>query len=250
MQTIIDIEKIKEIAIQAGKIIMSSYKTELNITIKFDESPVTHADLAANEYINEKLSKLTPNIPIIAEENIDNHQKIISDEFWLVDPLDGTKGFIARNGQFTVNIGLIKNGKPTIGVIYLPVTDTIYFTDGKLAFKQQEKNSTECINVTKKHENLTLVSSYVELNSRTSKFITQVNPTKLITMSSSIKFCLLAEGMADIYPSFGRTMEWDTAAGHAILLAAGGKVEDLNGSCLSYNKLNFENGGFIAYGKS
>jgi 3'(2'), 5'-bisphosphate nucleotidase len=243
------IKELKEIAQQAGKIVMSYYKTPLDIVTKSDNSPVTRADIDANNFIVEALTKLTPSIPVIAEENNENNLEVSSDMFWLVDPLDGTVGFIDQNDEFTVNIGLIKNSYPSLGVIHVPTTNETYYNIYDQAYKQLNDSEPNLIFINENTSELTLIASLSKTGMHTQNFIEKVKPTKLISMTSSIKFCIIAEGKADIYPRFGRTMEWDTAAGHAILSAAGGSVDDFDGNELKYGKANFENGNFIAYGK-
>lgn len=243
---------ILQIAIKAGEIIMSYYQNNSKIDIKPDSSPVTEADIAANDYIVSELNKLTPDINTIAEESENIAAINLRNScFWLVDPLDGTKSFIKQRGDFTVNIGLIQNRIPIGGVIYVPVSKTAYFTgnDG-LAYKQILPYEPELIHCREiPQEGVTAIASHSHKNSETDNFINNLsNLAQMVTASSSLKFCLLAEGKADIYPRFGRTMEWDTAAGHAILNAAGGKLTTLSGRKFIYGKNGWANGNFIAYG--
>lgn len=241
-------DQLIHIARRAGEIIMEYYKQPLDVQHKDDASPVTAADLAANRYIVQELTTLTPHIPIISEENTatDNEAVLGNRLFWLVDPLDGTKSFIKRTGEFTVNIALIEEGKPVGGVVYVPVQDNCYATgvDGKAY-----KNEHEMIHVrTPPTEGLIVIASHSHRSPETDAYIATLKVASLLSASSSLKFCLVAEGKADVYPRFGRTMEWDTAAGHAVLLAAGGRVDQLDGTALSYGKSSLDNPHFIAKG--
>lgn len=238
-----DINKLNAIARQAGKIIMGHYNPELVHQFKEDDSPVTKADIEANEYIVGQLAANFPDIPIISEEGAKDAQH--QGTFFLVDPLDGTKEFIKKTGHFTVNIGLVKNYRAHSGVIYAPVSDIIYYTDGTKAFKDGDE--IKCRQAPLR--GLVAVASKSHSNQETNDFIETLNVTKRISAGSSLKFCLVAEGIADIYPRFGRTMEWDTAAGHAILNAAGGSVTTMEGKEFLYAKNEiWENPYFIARG--
>lgn len=246
-------DAILDIARHANTIIMEYYQTDCDITIKEDHTPVTEADLAANAYIVEALQKLSPDIPVISEENDENDNEKIrtSPIFWLVDPLDGTKSFIKQTGEFTVNIGLIKDHKPIGGVITVPAKDLAYWTgaDGKV-YKQDGNNAIEAISCRKQPEcGAVVVASKSHRSPETDDYINKLpSVDTFISASSSLKFCLIAEGKADIYPRFGRTMEWDTAAGHAILNAAGGSVHTIDDDDLAYGKEGLDNPFFIACG--
>ena len=244
-----DINKIVELARQAGKTILEFYDTDYEVETKDDDSPVTQADIAADELICAGLAKIAPEIPIISEEG----NKILPEgaqRFWLVDPLDGTKGFISKTGQFTVNIGLIENGKPVLGVIYVPTQDKMYYgiidESGNRAFADEKPIS--CRKVPP--EGMVVVASKSHRCEQTDEFIAKLKVQKFAPAASSLKFCLLAEGAADSYPRFSPTMEWDTAAGHAILLAAGGSMKNPDGTEFQYAKPKFLNGGFVAGGLS
>ena len=238
-----DINKLVVIAKQAGKVILEYYDSDYKLEVKSDSSPVTQADIAANEFIVAELEKLYPDIAIVSEEGDKPPQG--DGKFFLVDPLDGTKGFINKTGQFTVNIGLIENKKPIAGAIYIPVSGDAYWGDAQGAFKNGE-----AINCAPKAEKIRVVASKSHRDTETDEFIAALGEVKVVAAASSLKFCLVAEGKADIYPRFGRTMEWDTAAGQAILEAAGGKVETPEGEPFLYAKNDiFENGAFIAKGK-
>lgn len=238
-----DINKINDIARQAGKIIMGHYNPDLTHELKDDDSPVTKADIEANEFIVNQLAANFPEIPVISEEGAKNASH--TGTFFLVDPLDGTKEFIKKTGHFTVNIGLVKNYRAFAGVIYAPVSDIIYYTDGIKAYKDGEEIT--CRKTPS--DGLVAVASKSHSNPETNEYIETLKVTKRISAGSSLKFCLVAEGIADIYPRFGRTMEWDTAAGHAILLAAGGNVTTMDGKEFLYAKNEiWENPYFIARG--
>ena len=243
-------KKINKIAINAGKEILKIYKKPFISKLKIDGSPVTEADLAANKFICKELTKLDSKIPIISEENMNKKIKK-SKTFWLVDPLDGTKEFIKKNGEFTVNIALIKNEKPIHGVIYWPVKKIIYYTINKKSYysklnKNNDLLSTKRVQAKKrKGKNRILITS--RSHAKNIKLIKEkLKITHSIIMGSSIKFCYIASGKANIYPRIGNTMEWDTAAGDAILRNAGGRVRTLNGKVLKYGKRGFKNKSFIA----
>lgn len=235
---------------QAGEILLRHYSAQPSeVSLKADHSPVTAADKESSAFILEALSILTPDIPALSEESAATAK--ITDRFWLIDPMDGTKSFINRTGQFTVNIALIENKQPVFGIVHIPLSHTTYYTDRDgNAFKRFE-GETAPIHVRKasKKDGLTLVASQLHRTPADEAFIAANNIKDIKTMSSSIKFCLIAEGKADIYPRYGTTMEWDTAAGHAVLKAAGGHVV-IQGSQkdLLYHKKDFKNPHFIAFG--
>ncbi|MBR9844587.1 MAG: 3'(2'),5'-bisphosphate nucleotidase CysQ [Algicola sp.] len=251
-----------EASLKAGEVIMQVYDTAFDVEIKDDKSPLTEADKKANDIINSFL-KPTP-IPIISEENRQIDYSIRKDweTCWIVDPVDGTKEFIKRNGEFTVNIALVKNGKPELGVIYVPATKTLYFADvtGQHAYKSELKSHNTTIeNVLQNAEKLKsktitnkieVVGSRSHMSQETLEFVEALkasgNEVEIVSKGSSLKFCLVAEGRADIYPRFAPTMEWDTAAGQAICNAVGVEVisKETNQSLL-YNKENLLNPWFI-----
>jgi len=246
-----------EIAEEAGKAIIDIYiSDDFLIESKSDNSPLTKADKASNEVIVAAFKKYYPDIPVISEENkaIDYNERKKWNRFWLVDPLDGTKEFIKRNGEFTVNIALIENGKPIAGVVYVPVTGTTYYGEtGKGAFKIEEGNKISIGNV-KEHysakQNIKVVASRSHLSEETKQFVEDLEKqgkrVEFVSMGSSLKLCLVAEGVADVYPRFGPTMEWDTAAAQAVAEAAGRKVLIHNSDLpLRYNKENLLNPWFI-----
>jgi 3'(2'), 5'-bisphosphate nucleotidase len=231
----------------AGERIMEHYKGDNVVYEKQDASPVTDADHQANEMIVSALKKITPHILIVSEEG---HKPDVSgaEYFWLVDPLDGTKSFIKGRGYFTVNIGLIQNcSNPVFGVIYDPAGKVMYYGSSQGAFREQDGVSTR-IHARKAPNPATAFISHSHINKPTEDYLLSKNIGERIPCASSIKFCFLAEGKGDIYPRFGPTMEWDTAAGHAILKAAGGDITLPGGETFLYGKANFLNGNFIAFG--
>tara|TARA_R110000744_G_scaffold346223_1_gene451728 strand:+ start:415 stop:1233 length:819 start_codon:yes stop_codon:yes gene_type:complete len=251
-------------SISGGLAIMDIYrKPNFDKEIKDDNSPLTEADTAANSIINKKL--METEIPIISEENknLDYNQRKYWDKCWIVDPLDGTKEFIKRNGEFTVNIALCQKGHPVLGVIYVPVTKELYYADvaSKMAFKTvlneehklTSKLFTEEDRISKSTPNKELVrvvGSRSHMNQDTLDFISSIesdfDEVEVVSKGSSLKFCLVAEGKADFYPRFAPTMEWDTAAGHAICNAVGLKVtSQKNDEELPYNKENLLNPYFL-----
>jgi len=251
-----------EASLKAGKVIMEVYDTAFDVEIKDDKSPLTEADKKANDVINSFL-KPTP-IPIISEENkqIDYSVRKEWKTCWIVDPVDGTKEFIKRNGEFTVNIALVNKGKPELGVIYVPATKILYFADvlNQQAYKAELSSHNTTIeeilqNVNKLQpkdttNKIEVVGSRSHMSQETLDFVETLkasgNDVKIVSKGSSLKFCLVAEGNADIYPRFAPTMEWDTAAGQAICNAVGVEVisEDTKESLL-YNKENLLNPWFI-----
>ncbi len=244
--------EITDIALEAGKVILEIYNQDFDVDTKSDDSPVTAADVAAEKIILERLLAATPDIPILAEESVaGGHEPDLSGRvFWLVDPLDGTKEFIHKRGEFTVNIALIEHGKPTMGVIHVPAKNTTYYAYGPgQCYKVDEAGSTAKISVRAKPENgLTVVASHSHRTPETDDYIAKFQVADLISAGSSLKLCLLAEGSADMYPRMGRTMEWDIGAGQAILEAAGGRVETLDGTPLGYGKDGHDNPYFVAKG--
>ncbi len=238
------------IARDAGALLMEYFTKDFITRHKADNSPVTDADLAANRFIVKALAALAPHIPIIAEEDVtlgrEDHEL-----FWLVDPLDGTLSFTRGEPEFTVNIGLIRNRKPLLGVIYAPPQDAMYWGEiGQGAFRKSGGGAAAAIATrAPDKDGLVVARSRSRPSKEAAAYLETLRIKQTISGSSSIKFCQIAEGGADLYPRFGRTMEWDTAAGHAILQAAGGRVETVDGKPLAYGKPGFENPGFVAYGR-
>lgn len=238
---------------KAGEAILEIYATDFEHETKADESPVTAADLAAEAVIEAGLAELTPDIPLIAEEAASEGRlpDVTGNRFWLVDPLDGTREFLSRNGEFTVNIALIVDARPVLGVVHAPVLDlTFTGIPGAGATRAQDGRPATSVAVRPAPaEGVTIVASRRHGDPAAIDRLLRGHPVaERKTAGSSLKFCLVAEGQADIYPRFGRTMEWDTAAGQAVLAAAGGRVTDAHGEPFTYGKPNYENPPFIAWG--
>lgn len=229
---------------------MGYFGGDISARKKQDHSPVTDADIAANHHIINALSMLDDSIPIIAEED-ETISATQHTRFWLVDPLDGTRSFVRGEAEFTVNIGLIEHGVPVLGVIYAPPQNLLYYGGKNLgAWREKEKGKPEEIKARKPQvDGLVVVRSRSHPSKTAEAFLQTLAIKEMLPSSSSMKLCMVAEGTADMYPRFGRTMEWDTAAGHAILDAAGGRVEMVDGRPLTYGKAGYENPHFIAYGK-
>ena len=238
------------LADSAGAVIMDHYRGEVEVKTKSDASPVTAADEAGEAVILEGLARLAPEIPVIAEEKVaaGDIPEVGDGRFWLVDPLDGTKEFISKNGEFTVNIALIDGDGPLLGVVLAPAREKAWWgCRGHGAHMRDPEGQVTAIKVRPTPtDGLTAVASRSHSDQATEDFLDKVGATERISAGSSLKFCLVAEGRADIYPRFGPTMEWDVAAGHAVLLAAGGHVTTLDGAPFGYRKPDFRNAGFIA----
>lgn len=250
------LNKITEIAREAGEAILEVYQQDFEVEFKADNSPLTLADQAANKIILAALAELTPDIPQLSEESIllDYEQRCQWREFWLIDPLDGTKEFVKRNGEFTVNIALISESNPVLGVVYAPVPDIMYSAaKGIGAFKQEADSSSQAIH-TRSYRGgpAELVASRSHVGDSLMAGIARINKNEgevaIKNMGSSLKLCLVAEGAADVYPRLGPTSEWDTAAAHAVVNCAGGNVIDLQGNELHYNKSSILNPDFIVQG--
>ena len=253
------LEDVIAISRSAGREIMQVYATNFNVEKKSDNSPLTQADLSANQIIVSSLRELTPTVPVLSEESATVGFEIRSrwQRYWLIDPLDGTREFVKRNGEFTVNIALIDYGRPVLGVVYAPVTGLVYFaTDNDGAYKQFGTEA--ALRIHTKILNLkqpVLAISRSHTDQRTQNFITRLElacntHAELIPMGSSLKICMVAEGLADVYPRLGPTSEWDTAAAHCILHEAGGNIVDILGEKLRYNaKSSLLNPFFFAQGE-
>lgn len=233
----------------AGQAILQVYRQEqIHVSAKADHSPLTEADLASHHLIVHGLKELTPAIPVLSEESggIPYAERQDWRRFWLVDPLDGTKEFIQRNGQFTVNIALVEEGLPILGVVHAPVLDLTYTAAQKVgAYKGETRLCTRPY----PEGSLKVVASRSHANPETEQFLnrlqTHYGPLEVSSLGSSLKFCLVAEGSAHLYPRFGPTMEWDTAAAQCVVEQAGGKVTDLKGDPLRYNKPDLHNPPFV-----
>lgn len=243
-----------DIAERASQRILAIYNTDFTVTEKDDSSPLTQADLAAHREIVAGLRELTPDMPILSEESaaVPWGERRHWDRYWLVDPLDGTKEFVKKNGEFTVNIALIENGKPIAGIVHVPVTGVSYL--GALdagAFKREKNGESKPIEVKRKSASpLRVVASRSHRGADVDAYLEKLGVHEIISMGSSLKLCLVAEGKADVYPRLGPTSEWDTAAAHAVVAAAGGTVvEAASGKPLAYNaKDSLLNPYFIVYG--
>lgn len=239
-----------DIAEQAGQAILAVYQQDnaaFNITGKADDSPLTAADLAAHQLIVKALTALTPELPILSEEAADISWDIRQNwqRYWLVDPLDGTKEFIKRNGEFTVNIALIENGEPVLGVIHAPVLNkTYYAAKGQGAFLKQGASS-KAIAVATPGDTVRVVGSRSHPSPDLAGYLQQFARHDMVPVGSSLKFCLVAEGSADVYPRFGPTMQWDTGAGHIIALEAGASVSFDGIASKVYQRENLRNPNFI-----
>ena len=279
-----------EIARNAGKAILEVYAhadtiAGKNIAHKADSSPLTLADLSAHQVIAPALALLTPHIPVVSEEDDASHaHRTTSGEFWIIDPLDGTKEFIARNGQFTVNIALVRQGAPVLGVVYAPVLDELFWSEpivsegaqvdvGAVTHASGEKNltahtglsfharstmqalshihnQTRVLHVATPEQQagkpMRVLASRNHMNEQTQEFIRALGAHELVQAGSSLKFCRIAQGLADCYPRLGPTCEWDTAAAQSVLEAAGGFVRTLDGARLLYGKSEVLNPSFVA----
>ena len=242
------IEQICQLAREAGAAIMRVYEgdTPLELTHKQDESPLTAADLAAHRVIAAGLAKLAPDIPVISEEAPPEWEARRNwTRYWLVDPLDGTKEFLRRNGEFTVNIALIDEGMPVMGVVYAPATDILYAADGGNAWKVTADGERLEIHCKEARPPLVVVSRSHSDDQELQDYLAQLGEHQTVTIGSSLKFCLVAEGSAQLYPRFGPTNIWDTAAGHAVAAGAGAVVNDWSGHALDYHpRESFLNPGF------
>ena len=217
---------------------MDVYATDFTVNKKDDCSPLTVADLASHKVICKRLAELEPDYPMLSEESADipYDKRKKWDRYWLIDPLDGTREFIKKNGEFTVNVALIENHAPILGVVHVPVTGITYFAArGEGAYKQSPGEQAIKINAKTTTDKISLAGSRSHGNERQQAFIKKVNADEVIAIGSSLKFCLVAEGIVDIYPRFGPTSEWDTAAAQCVVEEAGGGVVDLSFNALQYN---------------
>jgi 3'(2'), 5'-bisphosphate nucleotidase len=246
------------IASEAGKVIMAIYSPTLRVDAKKDNSPVTEADAAAEKVILARLNEIIPGVPVVAEESFDAGAKNSAPErFILVDPLDGTREFIAGSHEFTVNIALVENNKPVVGCVYAPALSQMYVA-GADAYRKEvrpgdalpeldamQKLATEPYPA----DGLRAMASRSHLDPETEALLKKLQVGTWKSAGSSLKFCMIAQGDGDIYPRLAPTMEWDTAAGHAVLTAAGGCVIGRDGSPFRYGKAGFRNDGFVAWGR-
>jgi 3'(2'), 5'-bisphosphate nucleotidase len=249
---LLDVAKLA--AFEAGEAILEVYASDFDVTQKRDASPVTLADARAETVILKHLAAATPLIPVISEEQAEAEglPAAASSRFWLVDPLDGTKEFIRRNGEFTVNVALVEQGRPVLGVVGVPAKGVVYAASGLgTAHVTDGGGRTRAIAARAcPAEGATVAYSRSHADTaKLDEWLAERRIADRIVAGSALKFCLLAEGSADIYPRFGPTMEWDTAAGQAVLEAAGGRVTLLDGAAFRYGKIGFKNPGFVASGR-
>ncbi len=247
---------LRRLALEAGAAILEVYdRAEMTVAAKADASPVTEADLAADRIIGQGLRAALPDVPVVTEEDAASH-RAHAGAFLLVDPLDGTKEFVQRRGDFTVNIGLIVEGRPVAGVVYAPAKGRLFLTDGDGTAAWEERvedgavaGPAHPLRVAEPDPAaLRVVASKSHRDAATDAYIARYPVVDCVSAGSSLKFCLLAAGEADLYPRLGRTMEWDTAAGHAVLAAAGGRVVRLEDHRpFSYGKPGYVNGFFLAH---
>jgi len=241
------------LAEKAGKAIMEVYgDQDFGVTLKADHSPLTRADLAAHRIILSGLQDLTPDIPALSEESDESsyEKRRTWPIYWLIDPLDGTKEFIKRNTEFSVNIALIKDGKPILGVVHAPAIGfTSYASDQSGAFKKVSGQEPIPIHASDyRIDKLKIVTSRSHIGKTLTRFLEMMENYEVLRAGSSIKLCMVAEGSAHLYPRFGRTMEWDTAAAHCVVNEAGGSVTDMQGHPLRYNKTDLANPEFLVRG--
>ncbi|HGY5239411.1 TPA: 3'(2'),5'-bisphosphate nucleotidase CysQ [Aeromonas salmonicida subsp. pectinolytica] len=249
------ISKLEPIARAAGDIIMAIYSQPFTVEYKGDESPLTAADKGAHEVIVQALAGLTPDIPVLSEESGPEVMGLRHgwSRYWLVDPLDGTKEFVSRNGEFTVNIALIEDGKPLWGLVYAPVLDRLWYGGKGMGAWRVADGKREAIQTLPHQEGSPwrVVGSRNHLSRETLDYLARFGDIErgeieLVSMGSSLKFCIIAEGGAELYPRLAPTCEWDTAAAQAVLEGAGGSVTRLDGSPLAYNKPDILNPWFVA----
>jgi len=243
--------ELERLAREAGALILEVYAQDFAVRGKADASPVTEADERAEACIVAGLLALAPAVPVVAEEAVSRGEcPTLGKRFWLVDPLDGTREFVSRNGEFTVNIALIEYGAPVLGVVHVPVHDTLYLGavgQGAWVVEQGRREHIACKHAPPQGLRVASSRSHGDDAAMTA-WLAGRTVASHVAAGSSLKFGLVARGAADVYPRFGRTMEWDTAAGHAVLRAAGGEVFDLAGQPLRYGKPGFENPHFVAWG--
>lgn len=257
----IDSETLCRLALDAGELIMTVYESDFDVSRKDDTSPVTEADEKAEALILKGLAAADPDLPVIAEESVAaGHVPEHGSRFALVDPLDGTKEFINRRGEFTVNIAIIEHGRPVMGVVYAPALKRLFVAESPFAAWQADVSSgagtppqeaRRALSIRgRPAQGLTAIASKSHRSPETNAFLERYRPAEIISAGSSLKFCLVAAGEADLYPRLGRTMEWDTAAGQAVAEAAGARVLTEAGEPLAYGKRarGYDNPHFIVYG--
>lgn len=252
--------QVRTVAHEAGQVILRFYNDRFDVSTKADGSPVTQADEAAEHVILPALRHILPGVPVVAEEECSaKGTPVVGDRFWLVDPLDGTREFVERNGEFTVNIALVDRGVPVLGVVYAPVGGDL-FAGVASGNGSGEGGAVHCVDGKPDRpiaarlppaDGLTVVASRRAGDPElTERFLAGFPVRERVSCGSSLKFCTIAAGRADLYPRFGDTCEWDTAAGHAVLAAAGGRVLTPEGGALVYGKPGFRTPGFVAWGRA
>lgn len=240
-----------KVADEASEKVLHIYQSDFKVSYKADDSPITAADTAAHEIITQGLRRISRDIPILSEEGkgIPWEERNQWRRFWLVDPIDGTKDFTQRTGEFTVNIAMIEDGQPVMGVVTAPALKEAYWgVVGEGAHRRDRTGKVHRIRVAEPKAVKRVVASKNHLNAETRTFIDKLGEHELVQAGSSLKFCRIAEGHADIYPRMGPTCEWDTGAAQAVLVAAGGKVQTVDGKPLKYGKQDVLNPYFIASG--
>lgn len=240
-----------KVADEASERVLHIYQSDFKVSFKDDDSPITAADVASHEVIVRGLRTISHDIPILSEEGdaLSWEERKHWRRFWLIDPIDGTKDFTQRTGEFTVNIALIENGEPVLGVVTAPaLKEAFWGAKGQGAYKRDRTGAVRRIGVSGPRGVQRVVASKNHLNDETRAYLERLGAHELVQAGSSLKFCRIAEGRADIYPRLGPTSEWDTAAAHAVLVAAGGKVTQLGGEPLLYGKEDVLNPYFIAVG--
>lgn len=244
-----ELEQVIDAARAAGEAVLEIYDRGTHARTKTDGSPVTEADERSQEIILARLAQIAPGVPVVAEE--DEQRDLADAVFWLVDPLDGTKEFLSRNGEFTVNIALVEDGVPLLGVVLAPARGRLFAAapdTGALAYDAAGRRNIAARQTPS--DGAIVVSSRSHGDpAALGRFMAGRRVAASVSAGSALKFCLVAAGEADVYPRFGRTMEWDTAAGDAILRASGGRVTDMAGELLAYGKPGFENPHFVAWGR-
>ena len=245
------LETLAALVRKGGEIAMLHHGRLSSVEHKADNSPLTEADLAVDAFLCEELARLFPDIPVVTEERAATHATgFAGSRFFLVDPIDGTKEFVQSRGEFTVNIGLVENGLAVAGAVCAPAVGRLFAGATSIGAFEEPFSGGERRNLSTKpvdNNALVVVASRSHLTAETQAFIDANHVADLANAGSSLKFCLLASGEADLYPRFGPTMEWDTAAGHAVLSAVGGSVEQISGEPLDYGKPDYRNPFFIAY---
>lgn len=247
------LETVCRIAVDAGARTLPIYRSDFEVQTKDDDSPLTQADLAAHRHIADALSAASPDTPQLSEEGAEIPYDTRAEwrEYWLIDPLDGTREFVNKNDQFTINIALIRDGRPVLGAVYAPALGTLWAGGNGLgAFRRADGEDQTPIRVSPANGACPRVLvSRSHRSESIDQLLARMPDYEPVSMGSSLKFCVIAEGQADFYPRLGPTSEWDTAAGHAVLKAAGGQVTDIRGRPLRYNETDsLLNDWFIAYG--